>query len=174
MKINEVTNEAPVGAISQIANKFGSKALNKIGAKDKAYNLAGKADLGDTANRFFRLFNNYIGTQNKSLNQATGSDVVDFLKLRNIPQEIIPSLNNGVMQKNQINDVFLQLAKDGLKLKQQRQQGQPSSQKKDIDGDGKPDETDNTKIINSVLPSDLKKSLEGLTTEQRAELLRLL
>ena len=174
MKINEVTNEAPIGAIKQATNKFGSKVLNKVGAKDKAYNLAGKADLGDSANRLFRLFNNYLGTQNKSINQATGSDVVDFLKSRNIPQHIIPSLGNGVMQKNQLNDVFLQLAKDGLKLKQQQGQGQDSSQNKDVDGDGKPDETDNAKIINSVLPDDLKKTLEQLSTEQRAELLRLL
>lgn len=174
MKINEVTNEAPVGAIKQATNKFGSKILNKVGAKDKAYNLAGKADLGDTANRLFRMFNNYIGTQNKSIKQATGTDIVDFLKSRNIPQQIIPSLNNGVLQKNQINDIFLQVAKDGLKLKQQQGQTQDQGQKKDIDGDGKPDETDNTKIINSVLPDDLKKTLEKLSTEQRAELLRLL
>ena len=46
-------DEIPAGGVGQMAKKVGSKILNKLpgaAAKSKASNLAGKADLGDTAN----------------------------------------------------------------------------------------------------------------------------
>ena len=68
MKIDEITNsdkldEVPAGGLTQFARKAGSKILNKLPgatAKSKAGNLAGKADLGDTANNLHKEFNNII------------------------------------------------------------------------------------------------------------------
>ena len=87
MKIDEITNsdkldEVPAGGLTQFARKAGSKILNKLPgatAKSKAGNLAGKADLGDTANNLHKEFNTYLGTQGKNMKAATGEDFQAFL-----------------------------------------------------------------------------------------------
>ena len=78
MKINEIT-EAPVSGIKQAAQGIGSRVLNRLGAKETAASLAGRADLSATANNLNREFIRYLGTQGKSSKQATGQDLKTFL-----------------------------------------------------------------------------------------------
>ena len=88
MKINELSrsqqvDEVPAGGLSQLGNKLGAKILSKIpggAAKSKAGNMAGKADLGDTANNLHKEFNTYLGTQGKKMAQATGEELSAFLQ----------------------------------------------------------------------------------------------
>ena len=73
MKIDEIIvekqiDEIPAGGLGQMAKKIGSKVLNKVPgatAKSKAANLAGQADLGDTANNLHKEFNGYLGKLGK-------------------------------------------------------------------------------------------------------------
>ena len=104
MKINEIT-EAPVNAFVQAAQGIGSRVLNRIGAKDTAASLAGRADLSATANNLNREFIRYLGTQGKSLDQATGRDLKVFLNDKNVDTSGIP---NGVLGQKRINAVMLQ------------------------------------------------------------------
>jgi hypothetical protein len=109
MKIDDVIvaeqiNEArPAGALSQLGRSIGSKALKRI-APDLAYNLAGKADLGATANKLYDEFSNYLGTQGKSRNQATSADIKSFFAQKNVkvPLTAIPindKIFNTVVKK---------------------------------------------------------------------------
>ena len=162
MKLDEITNEAPVSGIKQAAQGIGSKVLNKIpGAKNKAANLAGKADLSATANNLYKSFNSYLGTQGKDAKTASGDDLAAFLKTRDVALDI----PQGVLNKNQINSILMQAAKDMLA---KSQNVQPAGQ-----GDSSAPKSDNAKIIGS-LPKDLKDRLSALTTQQRQELLKLL
>jgi hypothetical protein len=117
MRINEFTatddlEEAPVGMMKRAAQGLGSKVLNKIpGAKNKAANLAGKADLSDTANNLYKEFSKFIGTQGKNIKQATGEELDAFLKSKKAVVQGIPS---GVLTKPQINDVLMKAAKDAM------------------------------------------------------------
>ena len=133
MRINEFTatddlEEAPVGMMKRAAQGIGSKVLNKIpGAGNKAANLAGKADLSDTANNLYKEFSKFIGTQGKNIKQATGEELDAFLKSKKAVVQGIPS---GVLTKPQINDVLMKAAKDAMA----KQAGAAIAQ---ADGDGK-------------------------------------
>ena len=159
MKIDEVT-EAPVSGIKQKAQGIGSRVLNKIGAKDKAANLAGKADFGATANKLNTQFNSYLGTQNKSIQQATGVDLDTFLRSKKVMRNDIP---DGVLQKSQIDAIMKDVAMKAM----QRQQGTRST----ASDDAAPQ--DNAEVIKS-LPPELKDRLSQLTTQQRQQLLSML
>ena len=193
MKINEVTevNEAPVSAIKQKAQSIGSRVLNKVGAKNKAANLAGKADFGATANKLFQQFNSYLGTQDKSLKQATGQDLAQFLKSKKVTRTDIP---NGVLQKAQLDSIFQDVAKQAM----QKQQGAgavgkpvdkdgdgkddatgkpiPKQAAVDKDGDGKDDATGKPmpKQAKPRVPAALLKALKELTPEEKKQLAELL
>lgn len=104
MKIVEVT-EAPVGAFKQAAQGIGSRVLNKVGMKSTAANLAGKADLGATANNLYRQFMNFLGTQNKNAKQADTQDVIDFLDGKNVDTSDIDTTQP--MTPDRINKIFL-------------------------------------------------------------------
>lgn len=117
MKINEIEqlDEVPAGMIGQAAKKIGSRVLNKVpggAAKSKAANIASKADLGDTANILHKEFNSYLGTQDKNMNQATGDDMVAFIRSKkhqtkaNIPQ--------GTLTDKQVNDILMTVAKEAM------------------------------------------------------------
>jgi hypothetical protein len=73
MKINQVITEsksikeAPAGALTQFGRSIGSKVLNKIGAKSMAQNMAGKADLGATANKLHQQYSRYLGVRNSCI-----------------------------------------------------------------------------------------------------------
>lgn len=110
MKINEIT-EAPVSGIRQAAQGIGSRVLNRLGAKDAAANLAGRADLSATANNLNREFVRYLGTQGKSTKQATGRDLKAFLDTKNVDTSGIP---NGVLGQKRINAVMLQKSRQAI------------------------------------------------------------
>ena len=118
MKLNEIIveqqlDEIPAGGIGQMAKKVGAKVLNKVpgaAAKSKAANLAGKADLGDTANNLHKEFNQYLGTQGKNIKAATGEDLSDFLKTKK--HNTSATIPSGQLQKQQLNDILMTVSKE--------------------------------------------------------------
>jgi len=117
MRFDEIEqlDEVPAGILGQVGKKLGAKALNLVpggAAKSKAANLAAKADLGDTANLLHKEFNAYLGRNDKTMAQATGEDLVAFLKSKNhTTKATIPS---GVLQKKQLDAVLMQAAKEAM------------------------------------------------------------
>ena len=135
MKMNEISvesqiDEIPAGGVGQMAKKVGSKILNKLpgaAAKSKASNLAGKADLGDTANNLHKEFNQFVGQQGKNIKSATGEDFSAFLKTKKHKTKAkIPS---GPLQKNQLNDLLMAVSKEAAPgVTPQAQKAAPAAQ----------------------------------------------
>lgn len=129
MKINQIIvenkkiNEAPAGVFKQMGRKLGSKALNKVGAKSMAANMAGKADLGATANKLHQQFSGYMGTQNKSISQATGQDLKAFLATKNVSVNI----PNGKIDPSRMDKMLLKVARDAMSKKTRPATGQSTS-----------------------------------------------
>jgi len=122
MKINEIEqlDEVPAGMIGQAAKKIGSRVLNKVpggAAKSKAYNIATRADLGDTANQLHKEFNGYLGSQDKTMKQATGDDLKKFITQvkKHQTKANIPS---GTLTKQQLNDILMTVAKEAMAKRQ--------------------------------------------------------
>lgn len=115
MKINDIINEAPVNLIKQAAQGVGSRVLNKIGMKSRAANMAGKSDLGATANKLYKQFNSYLGTQDKNVNQATGKDLSDFLSTKNVKDIKIGA---GPIDANTINQIMMDVSKKAMQSSQ--------------------------------------------------------
>ena len=152
MKIDQILDEkqqldeVPAGALGQMAKKVGSRVLNKVPgatAKSKAGNLAGQADLGDTANTLHKEFNTYLGTQGKKMAQATGEDLTAFLKTKkHTTKATVPS---GVLQKQQLNDILMTVSKEALAgqggTASDTQKTSADSQQSDANNDGKDDKT---------------------------------
>jgi len=152
MKLDEVISdkqqldEVPAGGLGQMAKKLGSRVLNKVPgatAKSKAGNLAGQADLGDTANNLHKEFNKYLGTQGKKMAQATGEDLSAFLKMKkHTTKATVPS---GVLQKQQLNDILMTVSKEALAgqggTASDTQKKSADSQQSDANNDGKDDKT---------------------------------
>lgn len=122
MKINEIT-EAPVNALKQKAQAFGARALNKIGAKSTAANLAGRADLSATANKLHQQFSSYMGTQGKSIKQATGNDLKAFLNSKNVAAKV-PS---GPINQARLDKMLLKIARDAMVGKTKKVPPAPST-----------------------------------------------
>ena len=135
MKINQIIvenkkiDEAPAGVFKQMGRKLGSKALNKVGAKSMAANMAGKADLGATANKLHQQFSGYIGTRNKSISQATGQDLKAFLATKNISVNI----PNGKIDPSRMDKMLLKVARDAM-----TKQSKPAAQGQQQGGSGTP------------------------------------
>ena len=116
MKINQIivenkkVDEAPVGAFTQMGRKLGSRIANKVGAKATAQNWAGKADLGDTANKLYQQYNNYLGRLNKSIKQATGADLKKFLATKGVSVNV----PNGPIDPARLDKMFLKVARDAM------------------------------------------------------------
>lgn len=129
MKINQIIvenkkiDEAPAGVFKQMGRKLGSKALNKVGAKSMAANMAGKADLGATANKLHQQFSGYMGTQNKSISQATGQDLKAFLATKNVSVNI----PNGKIDPSRMDKMLLKVARDAMSKKTRPATGQSTS-----------------------------------------------
>jgi len=184
MRINEFTatddlEEAPVGMMKRAAQGIGSKVLNKIpGAGNKAANLAGKADLSDTANNLYKEFSKFIGTQGKNIKQATGEELDAFLKSKKAVVQGIPS---GVLTKPQINDVLMKAAKDAMAKQAGAAIAQPGQATAPVDAnkDGKDDKTGKPipkqKAQTPVkIPANLQKKINALNPKQKQELAALL
>ena len=184
MKIDQILDEkqqldeVPAGALGQMAKKVGSRVLNKVPgatAKSKAGNLAGQADLGDTANTMHKEFNTYLGTQGKKMAQATGEDLSAFLKTKkHKTKTTIPS---GVLQKQQLNDIMMTVSKEALA----GQGGMaPKSAAVDANKDGKDDKTGKPIQQKSQsdekpkIPAKLLTALQKLTPEEKKQLAELL
>ena len=120
MKINDIIvekqlDEIPAGGLGQMAKKIGSKVLNKVPgatAKSKAANLAGQADLGDTANNLHKEFNGYLGQLGKKISQASGEDFTAFLKTKK--HNTSATIPSGVLNKHQLNDLLMTASKEAL------------------------------------------------------------
>lgn len=124
MKINQIivenkkVDEAPAGMFTQMGRKLGSRALNKIGAKSMAANIAGKADLGATANKLHQQFSGYMGTQNKDISRATGKDLKAFLATKNVSVNV----PNGPIDPSRLDKMLLKIARDAMNKKSNSKQ----------------------------------------------------
>lgn len=118
MKIAEISeleqkqiDEAPAGMFKQLGRRVGAGLAGAVGMKNTAANLAGKADVGKTANDVYTKFNKYLGTQQKNVKTATGDDLANFLQnTYNYNQAKIPQ---GTLNKQQIYDIINKMASDG-------------------------------------------------------------
>jgi hypothetical protein len=118
MKIAEISeleqkqiDEAPAGMLKQLGRRVGAGLAGAVGMKNTAANLAGKADVGKTANDVYTKFNKYLGTQQKNVKTATGDDLANFLQnTYNYNQAKIPQ---GTLNKQQIYDIINKMASDG-------------------------------------------------------------
>mgnify|MGYP001068891641 CR=1 FL=1 len=72
-------DEAPAGFIGQTARKLGAKALNKIGMKGTAANMATKANVGDEANRIRQELDQYMAGSGIKKGQLEVNDFLAFL-----------------------------------------------------------------------------------------------
>ena len=114
MKINEVTavDEAPVGGIKQAARTMGARALKRVpGMGNTAANLAGRANLGATANDLYKQFNQYLGTQNKTVANATAKDLKRFLKSKNTKSKELDAMPDiSALNKEMINNIMMKVS----------------------------------------------------------------
>lgn len=184
MKLDEVIvekqklDEVPAGGLGQMAKKVGSRALNIVpgaAAKSKAANLAGQADLGDTANNLHKEFNGWLGRNQKTMKQATGEDLVAFLKTKN--HKTAAKIPSGVLQKAQVDQIMLAVSKEAMA-------GQggtaPSNSPVDANKDGKDDKTGKPVQQKSQqaekprIPAKLLAALKALTPEEKKQLAGLL
>ena len=114
MKINEVTavDEAPVGGIKQAARTMGARALKRVpGMGNTAANLAGRANLGATANNLYKQFNQYLGTQNKTVANATAKDLKRFLKSKNTKSKELDAMPDiSALNKEMVNNIMMKVS----------------------------------------------------------------
>jgi hypothetical protein len=110
-----LATEAPVGMMKKAGQAIGAKALGAIGMKGKASNLAGKADLSDTANNLYNEFRQYLGTQGKDVKTATGADLSAFITSKRAK---VPAIPKGPVSKQVMDQVFMQVAKTAMAAKQ--------------------------------------------------------
>ena len=185
MKLDEViVSEVPASGIKQAARSVGSRVLNKLPgqtAKSKAANLAGKADLGATANKLHGEFSGFLGTRDKKLNQASGSDMIDFLKTKKVDVAPYASIaRDDFLDKNEIDNVLMRVAKDAMSGKGDANAPAPQEPASQA---GKTQNTpqDKTQGAQSspqsaatAVPKDLQSEIMKLTPEQRSELARLI
>jgi hypothetical protein len=120
MKINDIEklNEIPASGVGQLAKKAGAKVLSKVPssrAKSKAANLAGKVNLGSTANLLHKQFAEFLGNQNKNVSQATGEDLQNFLQTKK--HKTLQTIPSGVLQKQQLDDILMKVAQEAFTRK---------------------------------------------------------
>ena len=120
MKLDEIIvesklDEVPASGLGAAAKGIGARVLNKIpsaAAKSKAANLAGQADLAQTANNLHKEFNSYLGSQGKTMKIATGEDLAAFLKTKN--HKTSAKIPSGVLQKVQLDQVLMTVSKEAM------------------------------------------------------------
>ena len=183
---NESIEEAPVGMMKKAGQAVGAKVLSKIGMKGKAGNLAGKADLSDTANNLYNEFRKFLGTQGKDVKTATGEELAGFLKSKGAN---VPNIPTGVVTKQQINAAIMQAAKDAMAGKAGVQKPAPASSGApqaaggpapvDANKDGKDDKTgkpmpQQAKQAQPKISPDLMKKIKALNPQQKKELASIL
>ena len=109
-----VANEAPAGMLGQIGRKIGAKALGAIGAKGKAAELTGKAEVGDEANQLKTALRGYAGKAGINIKQLQGPQLAAFLKSKGYPNMHLKGVQ-GIMTPKQIDQAVMQAAQDAAK-----------------------------------------------------------
>lgn len=109
-----VANEAPAGMLGQIGRKLGAKALGAIGAKGKAAELTGKAEVGDEANQLKTALRGYAGKAGINIKQLQGPQLAAFLKSKGYPNMHLKDVQ-GIMTPKQIDQAVMQAAQDAAK-----------------------------------------------------------
>ena len=111
----QTTNEAPVGKIKQGLTKFGAKAAAKLGAKDTALGLAGKADTGDEANKLRGEFQNYMGSTGQAMKNIETGELIAWLKSKKFPTDKVQP-QTGQINKKQLDKILLQVVQDNKRV----------------------------------------------------------
>ena len=111
----QTTNEAPVGKIKQGLTKFGAKAAAKLGAKDTALGLAGKADTGDEANKLRGEFQNYMGSTGQAMKNIETDELIAWLKSKKFPTDKVQP-QTGQINKKQLDKILLQVVQDNKRV----------------------------------------------------------
>jgi hypothetical protein len=106
--------EAPAGMLGQIGRKLGAKALGAIGAKGKAAELTGKAEVGDEANQLKTALRGYAGKAGINIKQLQGPQLAAFLKSKGYPNMHLKDVQ-GIMTPKQIEQAVMQAAQDAAK-----------------------------------------------------------
>lgn len=170
MRIDDVTlKEAPVGMLKKAGQAAGARALGAIGMKGKAGNLAGKADLSDTANNLYNEFRRYLGTQDKDIKTATGEDLSAFLNSKRVK---VPGIPSGVINKNVINKAMMQAAKDAMAGKQGVQKTAPAAGA--APQAAAPGQAGQTKQAQPKVPPAIMKQLKALNPQEKKQLASML
>jgi len=107
-------DEAPAGMLGQIGRKIGAKALGAIGAKGKAAELTGKAEVGDEANQLKTALRGYAGKAGINIKQMQGPQLAAFLKSKGYPNMHLKDVQ-GIMTPKQIDQAVMQAAQDAAK-----------------------------------------------------------
>lgn len=172
-------DEAPAGFIGQTARKLGAKALNKIGMKGTAANLATKANVGDEANRIRQELNQYMAGSGIKKGQLEVNDFLAFLanagfdkktamnairkyhkknKADPIQTTLVASIEESVISeaipKETIDKVIMDLVKLGFKKQAGGKQARSKYAITPAAGDKKPTaKTSNTSAKTNKLPT---------------------
>ena len=107
-------DEAPAGMFKQMGRKIGAKALGAIGAKGKAAELGGAAEVGDQANELKTAFRGYLGKTGGNAKQVEGPQLAAFLKSKGYPNMHLKDVQ-GVMTPKQVDQAIMQAAQDAAK-----------------------------------------------------------
>jgi len=170
MRIDDVTlKEAPVGMLKKAGQAAGARALGAIGMKGKAGNLAGKADLSDTANNLYNEFRRYLGTQDKDIKTATGEDLSAFLNTKGAK---VPGIPTGVVNKNIINKAMMQAAKDAMAGKQGVKKIAPAAGA--APQAATPGQATQPKQAQPKVPPAIMKQLKALNPQEKKQLASML
>tara|TARA_B100001248_G_scaffold262439_1_gene258455 strand:- start:3101 stop:3763 length:663 start_codon:yes stop_codon:yes gene_type:complete len=112
----QTVNEKPASGLGNVARKIGAKVLAKVGAKNTAAGMAGKADAADKANALYTQFRTYMGqTGEKYGNAMQASSLKNFLDQNKIPTVNVPA--DGVITKKQADEYIMKAVQDSYKGK---------------------------------------------------------
>lgn len=176
MRIDEVTNEAPVSGIRQGLRKVGAKALAKVGAKGTAMNIAGKVDAGDRANDLMAKFKGYLGRTGGNIKQVDANTLKAFLQSQKMPVTSVPA--SGMIDPKKINNVFVKVAQDSFKLS-----GDQPSAGAGAPGSGGAPAAGGTAPANAqgggdnvvkMVPKELQAKIDKLTPAEKQQLVGML
>ena len=109
-----IANEAPAGMLGQIGRKIGAKVAGAVGAKGKAAELTGKAEVGDEANQLKVALRGYAGKAGINIKQMQGPQLAAFLKSKGYPNMHLKGVQ-GIMTPKQIDQAIMTAAQDAAK-----------------------------------------------------------
>jgi len=150
-------DEAPAGMFKQMGRKIGAKALGAVGAKGKAAELGGAAEVGDEANELKTAFRGYLGKTGGNAKQVEGPQLAAFLKSKGYPNMHLKDVQ-GVMTPKQVDAAIMQAAQDAAKA-----DGDPGATAKTAPAAGAASQKTSTAAFNyagtSNAPIDIKQGI---------------